>query len=107
MILLANLLYGLSAVIGIIIQFYMWIVIIRAILSWVNPDPYNPIVRFLADCTDPLIYWLRRRLPRTGQIDLAPLLLICGLLFLNYVVAQSLHDYALYLHQIATGRVGI
>jgi YggT family protein len=62
-----------------LLQVYMWVVIIRVLISWINPDPYNPIVQFLRGVTDPLLEGLRRILPRflwsTG-LDFTPLLLI-------------------------------
>jgi len=71
-----------SGVIGLIrslLSIYMWIVIIRVLISWINPDPYNPIVQFLRGVTDPVIDRLRRFLPRffwsTG-LDFTPLILI-------------------------------
>ena len=67
---------------GIVIQLlslYRWIIIIRVVISWINPDPYNPIVRFLRSITDPALDGLRRFVPRflwsTG-LDFTPLLLI-------------------------------
>ena len=71
-----------SGVIDIIISLlnvYMWVVIIRVLISWINPDPYNPIVQFLRSVTDPAIEGLRRVLPSflwsTG-LDFTPLVLI-------------------------------
>ncbi len=56
---------------------YIWVVIIRAVLSWVRPDPYNPIVRFICNLVDPVTYRLSRIIPtRVGMVDLAPLILI-------------------------------
>jgi YggT family protein len=72
----------LSDVLGIIdrlLYLYMWVIIIRALISWVHPDPYNPIVRFLDSVTDPLLSFIRRLFPRllwsTG-IDFSPLIAI-------------------------------
>ena len=78
-----------SDVIGLIrtlVQLYMWIVLIRVLVSWINPDPYNPIIQFLRGITDPVIDALRRVLPRffwsTG-LDFTPLVL---LILLNLVI---------------------
>lgn len=74
--------YFTGGVIGIIvslINIYMWIIIIRVLISWINPDPYNPIVQFLRGITDPALEAMRRIMPRflwsTG-LDFTPLLLI-------------------------------
>jgi len=61
---------------------YMWIIIIRALISWVNPDPWNPIVRFLYAATEPVLRPIRRRLPMTG-IDLSPAIVILAIMFLQ------------------------
>jgi YggT family protein len=93
MFIFGNLLGALGQVLGMLIRTYMWIVIIRALISWVNPDPYNPIVRFLHAATDPVLYRIRRLLPVSfGGIDFSPLILIAGLLFLEAFLVQSLFD---------------
>jgi YggT family protein len=71
----------------------MWIIVIRALISWVNPDPYNPIVRFLYSATDPLLYRVRRMIPLNfGGIDFSPILVIAGIVFLQTFLVQSLLD---------------
>src|SRR6476659_6348888 len=93
MFIFGNLLGALGQVLGMLIRTYMWIVIIRALISWVNPDPYNPIVRFLHAATDPVLYRIRRLLPVSFVgIDFSPLILIAGLLFLEAFLVQSLFD---------------
>jgi len=62
---------------------YIWIIIIRALLSWVNPDPWNPIVRFLYRVTEPVLRPIRRRLPWQTGIDFSPILVILALVFLQ------------------------
>jgi len=74
------LLNALATVINLIFQIYFYIVIGRAIISWVNPDPYNPIVRFLHNVTEPVLYRIRKLLPvHFGGIDLSPIILLVGL----------------------------
>jgi YggT family protein len=74
------LLNALATVINLIFQIYFYIVIGRAIISWVNPDPYNPIVRFLHNATEPVLYRIRKLLPvHFGGIDLSPIILLVGL----------------------------
>jgi len=63
---------------------YLWIIIIGALISWVNPDPYNPVVRFLRRATDPLFFWLRRHMPLiTGGVDFSPIIAIALVYFLD------------------------
>src|SRR5262245_48517094 len=68
---------------------YMWIIVIRALISWVNPDPWNPIVRFLYQVTEPVLRPIRRRLPNTG-IDFSPLVVILGIYFLQWFLVPVL-----------------
>jgi YggT family protein len=76
----------------------MWVVIARALLPWVNPDPYNPIVRFLYNTTEPVLGALRRRLPLFfGGVDFAPLVVILAIVFLQRFAVASLHDLAVRL----------
>ncbi len=82
---------ALAKVIDTVLWLYMWIIIIRAVLSWVSPDPYNPIVRFIHNITEPVLYQLRRRLPVSfGGIDLSPVIVILIIIFLQNFVVQSL-----------------
>jgi YggT family protein len=74
----------------------MWILIVRAILSWVNPDPYNPIVRFIYSITDPLLYRVRRILPlQFGGFDLSPMILILAIIFLESFLVPTLRQIAM------------
>ncbi len=90
MYVLGNLIYALAKILDIAITVYIWIVVIRALLSWVNPDPYNPIVRFLAAVTDPVLSPIRRRLPYLGGIDLSPVIVILILYFLRLFLVPTL-----------------
>jgi YggT family protein len=95
MFLLANLLIATAGALGLILNLYMWIVIARAILSWVNPDPRNPIVRFLYNATEPLLYRVRRTVPAlVGGMDFSPILVIVGIYFLQAFLVQTLYDLA-------------
>jgi len=76
----------------------MWIIIGRAVISWVNPDPYNPIVRFLNSVTEPVLYPIRRRLPISlGGLDLSPILVILAIIFIQSFLVQSLLQLAVRL----------
>jgi YggT family protein len=95
MFVLANVLVGLGQVLGMVLQIYMWVLIGRAIISWVNADPRNAIVRFLRSVTDPPVEMIRRRLPRNLRyypLDIAFLVLFGLVIFAQYAVAQSLID---------------
>ena len=73
----------------------MWIIIARAILSWVNPDPFNPIVRFIHNVTEPVLYYIRAKLPiNFGGIDISPIIVILGIIFLQSFVVGSLQRLA-------------
>lgn len=95
MFLAANFLSALAEVINIILTIYMWIIIARALISWVSPDPWNPIVRLLDQLTEPVLSPIRRRLGWGMGIDLSPVIAILIIIFLQAVVVHSLHDLAI------------
>ena len=91
MFIIGNLLKAIAVVLHYVLHFYMWIVIVRAVLSWVNPDPYNPIVRFIHNVTEPVLYRIRTKLPLNfGGIDFSPIIVILGIIFLQNFVVNSL-----------------
>ena len=91
MFIIGNLLKAIAVVLHYVLHFYMWIVIVRAVLSWVNPDPYNPIVRFIHNVTEPVLYRIRTKLPLNfGGIDFSPIIVILGIIFLQNFVVSSL-----------------
>jgi YggT family protein len=94
---MGNLVYALAFVIKSALSIYFYVVIASAILSWVNPDPYNPIVRFLRGLTEPVYYRLRRLLPFlvVGGIDLSPIVLILLIQFLQIGVVGNLMALAM------------
>lgn len=93
-----NILQGLAYVLDTVLFLYMWLIIIRALISWVNPDPWNPIVQFLARATDPVLIVIRRRVGILGGIDVSPILAILLIMFLQYAVVQTIRDVGLRLH---------
>ena len=96
MFVLGNLLLALAKILHLLLTFYMWIIIARAIVSWVSPDPYNPIVRFLYNVTEPVLYAIRRRIPIFfGGIDFSPLIAILVIMFLDNFLVPSLAGLAL------------
>src|SRR5208283_5880966 len=67
-----------------LLQLYFWIVIIAAVMTWIEPNPYNPIVRFLYSVTEPVFEWIREHLPVFfGGIDFSPMIVILGIWFLQ------------------------
>ena len=95
MFVLAQFLIATATILEMALNLYMWIVLIRALLSWVNPDPNNPIVRFLHQVTDPLMNKIRKWIPMTGiGIDFSPIIIIFGIFFLQIAVVQSLAQFA-------------
>jgi YggT family protein len=72
-------------------------VIIRAVVSWFSPDPFNPLVRILNASTDPLLRPVQKYVPALGGIDWSPLVLIFVIMFLQYFLVNTLGDYAMYL----------
>ncbi len=85
-------LIALFSVIFMLIDLYVWIVIIRALVTWVNADPYNPIVRILSQLVDPITYRIRRWFPfvRVGMVDLSPLILVFFLYFVKVFLKMLL-----------------
>lgn len=78
------LLVAIATILDKLLWAYMWVVIIRAVLSWVRPDPYNPIVRFIYNLVDPVTYRISRIIPtRVGMVDLSPIILIVAIWFLQ------------------------
>jgi YggT family protein len=95
MFILGNLLKALATVIDLVLNLYMWIIIARAVISWVNPDPYNPIVRFLYSATDPVLLAIRRRVPLYfGGMDFTPIVVILAIVFLRQFLVASLFTMA-------------
>lgn len=92
---IANFIGALGGILDIGLKVYMWIIIISALLSWVNPDPYNPIVRFIYRVTEPVLRPIRRLLGIRAGIDLSPLVAILIIWFLRRFVVASLMELAL------------
>ena len=98
MFVFGNLLTAIAKVLDVVLVIFMWIVIARAILSWVNPDPYNPIVRFIHNITEPVLYQIRKKIPLNfGGIDFSPIIVLLAIIFLRRFVVQSLYELALTL----------
>ncbi len=96
MFILGNFLNAFAKVLDMALNFFMWVVIIRALITWVNPDPYNPIVQFLTRVTEPILSPIRRLLPtyRIG-LDLSPFIAILIIYFMREFLIRSLMEIAL------------
>ena len=95
MIVLSTLLVAIANILNMVINLYIWIVIIAALISWVRPDPYNPIVQILYRLTEPVYAMIRRYVPTNfGGLDVAPLILILGLEFIQLFIVQLLFKIA-------------
>lgn len=93
-----NLILALANLLHLVLMAYFWIIIARAVLSWVNPDPFNPIVRFLYRVTEPVLRPIRYRLPTLAMgIDLSPMVVILAIYFVDTFLVYSLRDLALSL----------
>ena len=99
MFIAGNVLEGIATILDTILWLYMWVIIIRALVSWVNPDPWNPIVQFLQRATDPVLYQIRKRLGMGNMgFDFSPIIAILLIMFLQIAVVGSLKDLAIRLH---------
>lgn len=93
-----NMLEGLAHVIDWVLTLYMYVIIARALISWVNPDPWNPIVQFLERATEPVLYPIRNRLGWKMGLDISPIIAILMIIFLQYALVRSLFEMASRMH---------
>ena len=93
-----NVLEGLAHVLDWVLTLYMYVIIARALISWVNPDPWNPIVQFLERATEPVLYPIRQRLAWGMGLDLSPIVAILIIVFLQYALVRSLFEIATRMH---------
>ena len=95
---LSTFIQAIAQILQMVISIYIWIVIIAALVSWVRPDPYNPIVQTLYRLTEPVYAWIRRYIPTViGGIDLAPLIVIFGLQFIQLFFIRLLFEFSMWL----------
>jgi len=90
MFIFGNLIHAVAYILDTVLTLYMWIIIVSALLSWVNPDPYNPIVRFLHSVTDPVLRPIRRKVGFSMGLDLSPMIVILLIMFIKHFVVASL-----------------
>ena len=94
----SNFVLAVARLLEIVLWAFFWILIARAVLSWVNPDPDNPIVRFLYRVTEPVLRPIRYRLPTVAMgLDLSPMVVMLAIYFLESFLVGSLRDLALSL----------
>jgi len=97
MFVLENLIFALAKIIDMGLTLYMWLIIGRAVVSWVNPDPYNPIVNFLHRATEPVLAPVRRWIPMGGLgIDISPIIVIMAIYFLQQFLVRTMMQLAVH-----------
>lgn len=95
MFVFGNLIMALAKVMDIVLTVFMWIIIIRALISWVNPDPYNQIVIVLYRITEPVLAPVRRMIPlRNIGLDFSPIIVLLAIMFLKYFLVETMIQLA-------------
>jgi len=99
MFIFGNLIQAVAVILDKVLQLYTFVLIVSVLISWVSPDPYNPIVRVLRMATEPVFNWVRRRLPFTmvGMMDLSPIVVFMAIWFLRMFLVHTLFDLSLRL----------
>ncbi|MDD6181479.1 MAG: YggT family protein [Desulfovibrionaceae bacterium] len=100
MILFANALSAVAFLAGIALKLYFWVVLASALMSWIHPDPYNPVVRVIRQLTEPVFYRVRKALPftYTSGIDFSPVVVLFAIELADRVIVSSLAQYAMTMH---------
>ncbi|OQX81672.1 MAG: hypothetical protein B6D56_01735 [Candidatus Omnitrophica bacterium 4484_70.1] len=96
MFIISNFIFAVAKILDITLTVLWWLILIRALISWVNPDPYNPIVQFLYKTTEPILYPIRKILPLNFKIgiDISPLIAFLAIIFLRSFLVRTLFDLA-------------
>jgi len=99
MFIISNFLIAFARVSDVVLTILWWLILIRALISWVNPDPYNPIVQFLYKTTEPILYPIRKMLPFSFKIgiDISPIIAFLLIIFLQSFFIRTLTDWAIRL----------
>ena len=99
MFIFSNLLSALAQIFNVLLTVFYWLILVRALISWVNPDPHSPVVQFLYKTTEPILYPIRRLLPASLRfgIDISPIIAFLLILFLKSFLVRTLFDLALRL----------
>jgi YggT family protein len=93
MVVFSRILTALAFILDQALQLYMWVIIIAALITWVQPNPYNPVVMFLERITEPVLRPIRRILPPMG-LDISPVIAIFAIMFVRMVIPPTLRDMA-------------
>ena len=94
MFVFGNLFSGIAYVLDMLLNLYFWVIFARAILSWIRPDPYNPIVRTICKLVDPVTYRISKIIPtRIGMVDIAPFVLMLAIIFAQKFLVATLFDF--------------
>ena len=96
MFVLGNVCQAVALILDKVLWLYSIVIMIAVLISWVSPDPFNPVVQFLRSATQPVFEWIRRHLPFVvvGMLDLSPLVAMLIIWLLRQVVVRSLFDLA-------------
>ena len=97
MFVVGNFLLAIAGMLQIVINLFYFLVIAAVILSWVSPDPRNPIVQFIYSTTDPLFSKVRKYVRPIGMLDLSPIVVILALYFINAFLVKSLQDFGVHM----------
>jgi YggT family protein len=98
MFIISNLLLSVARILDIVITLFYWIIIIRALISWVNPDPFNPIVQFLQRATEPILNPIRKTFKmQFWAVDISPIIAVLCLIFIQGFFVKTITDLALRL----------
>ncbi|MCX5806677.1 MAG: YggT family protein [Proteobacteria bacterium] len=93
MFVFGNLFSGIAYVLNLLLDLYFWVIFARAILSWIRPDPSNPIVKTICMLVDPLTYRISKIIPtRIGMVDVAPFILMLAVIFIQKFLVSTLFD---------------
>ena len=97
MFILGNFVRAVAMILDRVLQIYSFVVLVAVLISWVRPDPFNPIIQFLRAATEPVFGWIRRRVPfaMVGMMDLSPMLVFLVIWFLRMFLVASLYDLSL------------
>ena len=94
MFVFGNLLSGIAYILDMLLNLYFWLIFARAILSWIRPDPYNPVVRIVSKLVDPVTDRISKIIPtRIGAIDIAPFVLMLAIIFAQKFLVATLFDF--------------
>ncbi len=97
MFILSNLVAAIAQLVDAVLTIYTWILVIRVLISWVNPDPFNPFVQFLMKVTDPVLQPLRRVIPPIGPLDISPIVVFLLLRTVQTFLVRTLLDLSMRL----------